>query len=70
MIDGLSPADHVAALVRTIDRQHGPSVQEPAFSTLLVIGAAAEPSAVAAIRAIGGGAPLATDEGFTVEFRR
>lgn len=70
MIDGLSPADHIAALLRTIDRQHGPSSQDPAFTTLIVIGADADPVATSAIQAIGGGAPIATDDGFTVDFRR
>ena len=70
MIDGLSPAEHVAALVRTIDRQHGPSAQSPAFTTLVVIGAVADPVSTAAISAIGGGAPVANEEGFAVEFQR
>ena len=70
MIDGLSPAEHVAALVRTIDRQHGPSAQSPAFTTLVVIGTAPDAVSSAAIRAIGGGPPAASEDGFAVEFRR
>ena len=70
MIDGLSPAEHVAALVRTIDRQHGPSAQSPAFATLVVIGTAPDSVSSAAIRAFGGGEPAANEDGFTVEFRR
>jgi hypothetical protein len=70
MIEGLSPAEHIAALVRTIDRQHGPSAQDPAFTKLVVIGANIDPVATSAIGAIGGGAPVGTDDGFTVEFRR
>jgi hypothetical protein len=70
MIDGLSPAEHVAALVRTIDRQHGPTAQSPAFTTLLVIGTASDPVSTAAIRAAGGGPPVDNEDGFAVEFRR
>ena len=70
MIDGLSPAEHVAALVRTVDRQHGPSAQSTALTTLVVVGAAVDPVSTAAIRAIGGGAPIANRDGFVAEFRR
>ena len=70
MIDGLSPSDHIAALLRTIDRQHGPSSEVGPFATLLVIGAPVDAAPVAAIRAIGGGAPVETDNGFRVAFAR
>src|SRR5512144_2266502 len=68
MIDGLSASEHIAALLRTIDKQHGPSAEDGPFATLLVIGAGADAAPVAAIRAIGGGAPVETAHGFRVEF--
>ena len=70
MIDGLSPSEHIAALLRTIDKQHGPSAEDGPFATLLVIGAAADAAPVAAIRAIGGGSPVEMANGFRVEFER
>lgn len=70
MIDGLSPSDHIAALLRTVDRQHGPSAEGGPFATLLVIGAPVDAAPVAAIRAIGGSAPVETDNGFRVAFAR
>ena len=70
MIDGLSPSEHIAALLRTIERQHGPSAEDGPFATLLVIGAAADAAPVEAIRAIGGGSPVETANGFRVEFER
>lgn len=70
MIDGLAPAEHIAALVRTVDSHHGPPAQDPAFGTLLVIGAAIDPISTTAIAKIGGGAPVATDDGYTVRFQR
>lgn len=70
MIDGLSPSDHIAALLRTIDRQHGPSAEDGPFATLVVIGAPVDAAPVAAIRAIGGGSPVATANGFRVAFAR
>ena len=70
MIDGLSASDHIAALLRTIDRQHGPSSEAGPFATLLVIGASIAEAPVAAIRAIGGGSPVETDNGFRVAFAR
>ena len=70
MIDGLSASDHIAALVRTIDRQHGPSAEDGPFATLLVIGAPADAAPVAAIHALGGGTPVTTANGFRVPFAR
>lgn len=70
MIDGLSASDHIAALLRTIDKQHGPSAEDGPFATLLVIGAAVDAAPAEAIRAIGGGSPVQTANGFRVEFAR
>jgi hypothetical protein len=70
MIEGLSPAEHIAALARTVDRHHGPSAQSPPFEMLVVIGAAVDAVATAALASIGGEAPVPTDDGFTVQFRR
>ncbi|MFL5563136.1 MAG: hypothetical protein ACJ79K_16850 [Gemmatimonadaceae bacterium] len=70
MIDGLSPSEHIAALVRTIDGAHGPAVQHPAFTTLVVIGSSADEVAIAAIKAAGGGSVVETAEGFSVRFVR
>jgi hypothetical protein len=70
MIDGLSASDHIAALLRTIDKQHGPSAEDGPFATLLVIGAAADVAPVEAIRAIGGSSPMETANGFRVKFER
>ena len=70
MIDGLSPSDHIAALLRTIDSQHGAAAEDGPFATLLVFGAPADAAPVAALRAIGGGFPVATADGFRVEFAR
>lgn len=70
MIDGLSQSDHIAALLRTIDQQHGPSADDGPFATLLIIGAPVAAAPLAAIRAIGGGAAVETDNGFRVAFAR
>ena len=70
MIDGLSPSEHIAALLRTIDKQHGPSAEDGPFATLLVIGAAPDAAPVEAIRAIGGGSLVEMANGFRVEFER
>ena len=70
LIDGMSPADHLVALLRTIDAAHGPTVQQPAFSTLLVFGAAPDDELAAAIRSAGGMDPKATEDGFTANFAR
>lgn len=69
-IDGLAASGHLAALLRTIDAAHGPSAQDPAFRTLLVFGATADDTAEAAVRALGGAAPVATASGFRVAFVR
>ena len=70
MIDGLSPADHIAALLRTIDAHHGASSDDGPFATLLVFGATADAAPVAAIRLLGGGEPVPTSVGFSVSFAR
>ena len=70
MIEGLSPSEHIAALLRTIDRAHGPGVQDPPFTTLVVIGASADAVAIAAISAAGGGSAVETSDGFSVRFVR
>ncbi len=69
-IDGLSAADHFAALLKTIDAAHGPSAQVAPFRTLYVYGASVDPTAAAAVRAMGGGTPIATERGFTASFAR
>lgn len=70
MIDGLSQADHIAALLRTIDAHHGESSEQGPFETLLVFGAPLEAAPAAAIRSFGGGEPVATSAGFRVMFAR
>jgi len=70
MIDGLSAADHIAALLRTIDAHHGASAEAGPFETLLVFGARADAAPTAAIRGFGGGEPIATSDGFRVAFAR
>lgn len=70
MIEGLSPSEHIAALLRTIDGTHGPAVQDPPFTTLLVIGATADAVANAAISAAGGGSVAETADGFSAHFAR
>lgn len=70
MIDGLSASDHIAALLRTIDKQHGAGAEDGPFATLLVIGAFADAAPIAALRAVGGGLPVETSNGFRVEFAR
>lgn len=70
LIDGLSPADHIVALLRTIDAAHGPAVQNPPFATLLVFGVVPDAQIIAAISALGGGTPLPHGGGFSVKFAR
>ncbi len=70
MIDGLSPADHLVALLRTIDSAHGPAAQEPPFTTLLVFGAAPDDALTGAIGSAGGSAPQAMPDGFSAKFAR
>jgi hypothetical protein len=69
-IDGLTPSDHLAALLKTINASHGPGAQDPPLRTLLVFGADPDETAAAAVRAIGGDAPVATASGFTATFPR
>lgn len=69
MIDGLTPSEHIAALLRTIDAHHGPEVQDPPFVTLLVIGAEPDAEVTTAIRAAGGGEPTPMPDGFRVTMR-
>jgi hypothetical protein len=70
MIDGLSASDHIAALLRTIDKKHGAGAEDGPFATLLVIGAFADAAPIAALRAVGGGLPVETSNGFRVPFSR
>lgn len=70
LIDGLSPADHIVALLRAIDAAHGPAAQESPFTTLLVCGATPDPQLAAAIRSAGGSTPHATSDGFSAKFAR
>ena len=69
-IEGFSASDHLAALLKTIDAAHGATVQDPPLRTLLVFGAVADDTAKAAVRAIGGTAPVATASGYRVIFPR
>ena len=70
LIEGLSPSEHIAALLRTIDQQHGAAAENGPFTTLRVYGASAADAPAAAIRQLGGGAPVATADGFEVAFAR
>lgn len=70
MIEGLSPNDHVVALLRTIEAAHGAAVQDPPFATLLVYGASPDATVTAALDALGGGVPEATDDGFRATIKR
>lgn len=70
MIEGLSPGEHIVALVRTIEAAHGAAVQDPPFATLLVHGAALDAATTAALHALGGEASGATDDGFQATFKR
>lgn len=70
MIEGLSPSEHVVALLRTIEAHHGTPAQKPPFTTLVVIGAEADAAMTAAIRASGGDDPAAMSDGFRARFRR
>ena len=70
LIDGLSASAHIVALLRTIDRAHGPAAQQPPFTSLLVFGANADEDAATAIRELGGGFPIATADGFRAIFAR
>ena len=69
-IEGLSPAEHIVALLRTIESAHGAGAQDPPFATLLVYGASADASTSAAIAALGGVAPVPMEEGFRATFKR
>lgn len=70
LIDGLSASDHIAALLRTIDRQHGASAEDGPFTTLRIYGASPSDAPTAALRALGGGEPVTTGDGFQVAFAR
>jgi hypothetical protein len=70
MIEGLSPSEHIAALLRTIDAHHGESAAEGPFVALLVFGAGVADAPLAALRTFGGGEPVATSDGFRVAFAR
>ena len=70
MIDGLSPAEHIVALLRTIESAHGAAVQDPPFATLLVYGASLDEPTVAALRALGAEASPAKEDGFRATFKR
>ena len=69
-IDGLSPAEHIAALLRTIESAHGAAAQDPPFATLFVHGVALDAATIAALRAVGDAAPIATADGFRATFTR
>ena len=67
-IDGLSPADHVGALVRSVDAAHGPGAQDPPYRVLMVEGAPADDSMSAALRSRGMSVTRATATGFQATF--
>ena len=69
-IDGLSPSEHVAALMRTIEAQHGPSAQQPPFTTLLVIGAPLDAAMSSAVRNAGCDDAVPDANGFRAAVRR
>lgn len=70
MIGGLSAAEHVSALLATIESHHGPDAQDPPFEVLEVFGAEPDAAMAAAIRSAGGTDPVATATGFRAAFRR
>lgn len=69
-IDGLTPAEHVTALLRTIEANHGPSARQPPFTALLVIGEAADGAMTSALRNAGFDEPVANGEGFRATLKR
>lgn len=69
-IDGMSPQEHVAALLGTIDAHHGPGVQHPAFVTLVVEGAAPDDRLRDVLRSHGATRVEETRRGFRAQFRR
>ena len=69
-IEGLTPAEHFVALLRTIESAHGAAAQSPPFATLLVFGASLDEASTRAIAALGGGAPVTTEDGFRATFSR
>ena len=69
-IDGMSPQEHVAALLGTIDAHHGPAVQHPAFVTLVVDGAAPDDRLREALRSHGATRVEETGRGFRAQFGR
>lgn len=70
MIEGLSPGEHIIALLRTIEAAHGAAAQDPPFATLLVYGAALDGATTTALHAAGADASAATDDGFRATFKR
>ncbi|NUQ19669.1 MAG: hypothetical protein HOQ09_01785 [Gemmatimonadaceae bacterium] len=69
-IDGLSPAEHVVALLRSVDAAHGPAVQDPPFRLLRVEGATLDDSLNAALLARGASSTERIDGGFSAHFDR
>lgn len=70
MIDGLTAAEHVSALLATIEAHHGQGAQDPPFEVLEVVGAEPDAAMTAAIRSAGGTDPVATPTGFRAAFPR
>jgi hypothetical protein len=68
MIEGLSPAEHVAGLLGTIEEHHGPFSQSPPFERLEVFGTTADAALTSAILEAGGSPPVATADGFRTTF--
>jgi len=67
-IDGLSPADHVSALLRSIDSAHGKGVQHPPYRALMVEGASADDALSSALRSRGMSVTRTTATGFRATF--
>ena len=63
-IDGLSPAEHVSALLRSIDAAHGPGAQNPPYRLLMVEGVSADEALTSALLARGMRVTRATASGF------
>ena len=64
-IDGLSAAEHVTALMRSVAAAHGPSVQDPPYRTLIVEGVPLDDALNALLLARGAISTRATKRGFT-----
>ena len=69
-IEGLTPEEHVVALLRSVDAAHGPAAQDPAFGLLLVEGAALSDTLNAALLARGASRTERTEGGFRAHFDR